>query len=239
MTDTIRIDRRYEGPPGTGQGGWTAWRLADAIGEPVTIALRAQVPLDADLEIERYEDRWRLVDRSFASRVTVLEAERWDPAFASTEPVPIGAAADARSRFEYADHEHPAAGCFSCGIGPDTMHVHAGPLGDGRYATDWTAPEWPAVEGIVPPGVLWAAIDCTAAWYVCSTAERRMAFTVQYAAEVTAPIRAGGRYSLVGWSGDFPAEWDGRKRGAASAAFDEDGACVARAHSFWVSAGPG
>ncbi len=237
MSTTIRLEPRHEGPPGSGQGGWASWRFADAIGEPVTIALRAPVPLETDLEIEESgQGTWHLIDNSFASPVTVLEASRWEPSFASTQAVPLDAAAEARTRFEFTDHDHPAAGCFSCGIGPDTMHVHAGSLSDGRYATDWTAPEWAAVDGVVQPGVLWAAMDCTAAWYVCSTAEEKMAFTVQYAAEVTAPIQPGGRYSVVGWSGDFPAEWDGRKRGAASAAFDEHGNCVGRARSFWVSA---
>ena len=41
--------------------------------------------------------------------------------------------------------------------------------------------------------------------------------------------------SLVGWGGDWEGGWHGRKRGAASAAFDNDGVCVAHSRSFWVS----
>ena len=59
-----------------------------------------------------------------------------------------------------------------------------------------------------------------------------MAFTVQLEVEILEPLRLGGRYALVSW-GD--AEWDGRKRASASAAFDAEGRLVARSSSFWVS----
>lgn len=117
------------------------------------------------------------------------------------------------------------------------MRVHAGPVGDGRFACDWKVPDWAVnADGSVDDGALWGAIDCTAAWFVSLSDGPRLAYTVQFAAEVLEPLDPGAEYSLVGWSGGGDHRWEGRKRGAASAAFAEDGACVARSVSFWVAA---
>jgi hypothetical protein len=120
------------------------------------------------------------------------------------------------------------------------MGVHASPLADGRVATDWRVPAWAvADDDSIDGGALWAALDCCSAWWVGFTREPRVAFTVQYAVEQTSPLRADQTYSLVAWSGDHDPEWDGRKRHAASAAFDRDGRCVARSVSLWVAAPTG
>ncbi|MCP4225994.1 MAG: hypothetical protein GY773_21875, partial [Actinomycetia bacterium] len=93
---TIRVDRQFEGPPGTGQGGWTAWCFADKLDGPVTIALRAPIPLDTDLQIAEHDDRWSLFHERDGDRTTVLEAERWVPHFTDTEPVSVTEAGLAR-----------------------------------------------------------------------------------------------------------------------------------------------
>jgi hypothetical protein len=236
---TIRIDRWFQGPTGSGQGGWTAHRFAERIGRPVTIAIRAPIPLDADLHVVADGELWRLVagdDPRDDDAVTVMAARSWEPMFADTDAVSIDAAATARDRFGEVVTDHPVPHCFSCGLQHDSMRVHAGPLDDGRFATDWTPPGWATSEaGDVDLGTIWAALDCTAAWYAAGSLEPRTPVTAQYAVEVTGQIDAGTTYALVAWSGDHPAEWDGRKRHAASAAFAPDGTCVARTVSLWIS----
>jgi hypothetical protein len=237
MGTTIRIGGWFQGPTDSGQGGWTAQRFLAAVptDHPLTAAIRAAIPLDTDLAVIERDDRWELVDPDGA---TIMIADRWEPAFADTTPVTIADAEAARRRFLDTVEEHPVPSCFSCGHLPDSMGVHAGPLADGtdRFATDWTVPDWAVDDhGEVDPGALWAAIDCCAAWWVGWSRERRVALTVQYAVEELHPLVPGGTYSLVGWGGDHDPEWDGRKRHAASAAFDASGRCVARSTSFWVS----
>ena len=233
---TLRIGGRFQGPTGSGQGGWTAHRFTGAITQPVTTAMRAPVPLDTDLRIVRADDEWRLIDETASDPVTVMVARPWNPVFADTEPVTIADAAAARARFSEFVAEHPVPYCFSCGTQHDSMNVHAGPLGDGRFATDWRVPEWAVSgSGIVDVGTLWAAIDCTAAWYVAYSRQPRSPVTAQFAVDVSGPIEPGTTYSLVSWSGDHPDEWDGRKRHGASAAFAPDGTCVARSVSFWIA----
>ncbi len=235
MGGTIKLDPWFQGPTGFGQGGWTAHRLVSAIGQPATVAIRTPIPLDTSLQIERAGDdqRWLLVD---PDGTTVLEATGWDPDYQETKPVTIAEARAARDRFPLPGDLHPVPVCFSCGLEPDSMNVHAGPLGDGRFATDWTVPEWAFDGSVVDEGALWAAIDCAAAWYVGCEGGIRNSVTAQLAVELRHPLEPGATYALVSWAGDWElGGWDGRKRGAASAAFDSDSRCVAVSRSFWIA----
>lgn len=234
IRDPIRIGRWFQGPTGSGQGGWTAQRLASRLPGPVTTAIRAPIPLDTDLRVIGGDGRWELVDDH---GVTYLVGETWEPKFADTAPVTIDDARAARAGFAAYVPDHPVPYCFSCGVQHDSMNVHAAPLGDGRVATDWSVPEWSVgADGAVDTAALWAALDCCTAWYVAYSRGPRVAFTVQYAVEETEPLRPDSTYALVGWAGDHDPEWHGRKRHGASAAFDADGRCVARSVSLWVAA---
>lgn len=231
---TIRIGHRFQGPSGSGQGGWTAALFERAAGEPLTISIRRPIPLEADMEVAVTDDGWEL---HHDGEVILAGVSRTEP-FVHTEPVTIAAAVDARRRFPAATEVvHPVPDCFSCGPVETSMGVHAGPLDDGtgRFAVGWTVPDWGG-GGTADDALLWTAMDCTSAWYVAYSGSHRPAFTVSYAAEVTRPLRLGETPAVVAWSGAHPTEWDGRKRGAAAAAFDAGGDCVARSRSFWVAA---
>lgn len=233
---SLRIGHRFQGPSGTGQGGWTSALFERTVGEPLTISITRGIPLETDLEVFEVAGGWELHDDT--KRPVMTARPRTEP-FVDTEPVSIDAAADARRRFPAASEVvHPVPDCFSCGPVESSMGVHAGPLDDGtgRFAVDWTVPDWAQTGGEVDSALLWTALDCTTAWYVGYSDGRRPAFTVGYAAEVLTPLEPGQRYAVVAWSGDYPVAWDGRKRGGAAAAFDRDGRCVGRARSFWVAA---
>ncbi len=234
----LRIGRRFQGPTGSGQGGWTAYRFAEHIGVPVEVSLHAPVPLETDLFVtaDPAADRWSLGPDPRGGGPVVMSATPGGRIAAETEPVTIEQARSARGGFGLLARRHPVPYCFSCGLQHDSMRVHAAALDDQRYATDWTVPEWAAGGGgAVDGGVVWAALDCTSAWYVCRSSGERVAFTVRYAAEIIHPIEVGATYALVGWAGDAHDGWDGRKRHAAAAAFGADGTCVARSVSLWVS----
>ena len=227
---SIVIPARFEGPSGSGQGGWTARHLASHLDVLSTYAFRSHIPLETALTVDR--DRSALIG---PAGELVIDAAPWTPDVPETPPVSIDEAADARARFTRFLDPNPVPDCFSCGSRPDSMGVHASPLGDGRFATDWTVPDW-AEDPLSASAALWAALDCTAAFYVCFSHDHRPAFTVQYAVVEYRPVSAGETLAIVGWNGDYASSWDGRKRGATSAAFDASGARVAAARSFWVAA---
>ena len=144
--------------------------------------------------------------------VLIMEATPWTPDAVTTEAVSIEHAAAARSRFVPFLDDDISMTCFSAEF--MQLHaVHGAHLGDGRYATDWTVPDW-ATSSLTSSAALWAALDCTAAFYVCGSDGERMAFTVQYAVDQRRAVAPGERVAIVGWTGDYEPVWDGRKRGA-------------------------
>lgn len=58
---TLSIDRRFCGPPGSGNGGYTAGRLAALIGDPAEITLRRPPPLETEMRVERAGSRLLLM----------------------------------------------------------------------------------------------------------------------------------------------------------------------------------
>jgi hypothetical protein len=236
--DAIVVERRFEGPPGSGQGGWSSALFADRLPYRATVSLRAPIPFERPLRIEADGEGHRLVDDARRAAdggpTVIMTAREWTPNVPDTSPVTIDAARAARGAFTTFVVPHPVPDCFSCGTRHDTMGVHACPLDDGRLATDWTVPDW-ADHPTASTAALWAALDCTAAFYVGFVPEVRRVVTVQYAVEVLRPVTVGETLALVAWPGDHDPAWDGRKRGACSIAFDDAGRITARARSFWVS----
>ena len=53
MTETLTVDRRFRGPPDSGNGGYVAGRLAAFIDGPAEIALRLPPPLGRPLAVRR------------------------------------------------------------------------------------------------------------------------------------------------------------------------------------------
>lgn len=217
-----------------GQGGYGSHQFQQAIGEPVTIALRSPLPLDIDLDVIAHEDRWTLIDPSRPD-VVILEAERWDATYPTTGVVTIEQAADARSRFPCADDGHPAPHCCSCGTGEDSLRVHAGPLSDGRWATPFRLPERTLIDGAVDLSLVWMAVDCACGFFTSHSGDQGgRGVTVQLAVDICGPIEPETDYALVAWHGDYEPDWQGRKRGAAAAMFDASGNCVVQSRSFWL-----
>ncbi len=241
----IVIESWAQGREGLGQGGWSSSQFAAAIGEPVSISLRSSIPLETPLRVMATPSGWSLVvdaDDQVVMEAVPLPAGHFDGV--ETTPVSIDAAVEARSRFPELPPTperpttHNAPRCFSCGFSERTMQVWPGALedGTGRVASDFTPPTWVAgPDGLVRPGAVWTALDCTCGFYVGHVPARRSAVTVQYAVEILSPLRALEPYVIVGFPGPWSAEWDGRKRGGCSAIFDVDGTMMARANSFWVA----
>ncbi len=230
MLGSFSVGQWFQGPTGSGQGGLAAERFERIAGQPLSVRLRAPVPLMRELVVT--ED-----DGVFFAKVgelVVMTAEIGDDLVVDTPVVAVRDAKTARTRTPMNANNHPVPVCFSCGLDPSSMHVHAGPLNDGRFATDWTVPDWAVNrDGWVDPGALWAALDCTAAVYVGFSPIERPAVTAQYQVQVLRQPEPGETLSIVGFDND--GEWDGRKRHAASMAFDDSGAAVALSQSFWIA----
>src|SRR5262249_55282984 len=154
------------GPPGTGNGGYVAGRLARLLGSAgAEVTLRRPVPLDRALRVEREgEARLRLCDGD----AVVAEAAPAEPDPA-VPAAPSFAEAEEAARGYLGFVKHGVSNCFVCGPAraPGSgLRIFAGPLGaDGHVAAPWVPGSADAdASGRVPPELVWAALDCPGAF---------------------------------------------------------------------------
>jgi hypothetical protein len=222
------VPRRFNGPPDSGNGGYTCGLVAGILGSVAEVTLRLPPPLDRELEVVRRDGRVEIRDGA----ALVAEAE---PAVLELDvPAPVSVEeAEAASR-HYAGFTHHAYNtCFVCGPQrEDGLRVYAGPV-EGRpglVASPWVPPEG------VRPELVWAALDCPSGWAV-DDFQREGVLLGRMAAEIARLPEPRQEHVVMGWRvGE-----DGRKRFAGSALLTVDGEVLARARSTWIvpSAPPG
>jgi len=217
--ENITIDPRYRGPLTSGNGGYTAGRLAAYVDGPAEVTLRLPPPLERPLHVAPDDGRVLLLD----GEQVVAEARPASPDLDPPEPVTVEEATEAASRHVRFGGE-TFSECFSCGIRPDDgLSIHAGPVaGRDAHAAPWTAHE-------VSPEVIWAAIDCSGAYAVGGPGRGEVVL-----GRMTAEIRRlpgeGEQCVVVAW----PLGEDGRKLQAGTALLAADGECLALARQIWI-----
>ncbi|KAB2808472.1 hypothetical protein F9L07_23515 [Pimelobacter simplex] len=227
------VPHRFNGPPRSGNGGWTAGALAatlpaQGLGTAVTVTLRQPPPLDVPLPVE-------------PTAAGVLVTHDGQPVaeavYAESAPVPVAAVSAgvaAESETRYAGHRaHPFPGCFVCGparrVG-DGLRIFAGPLrADDRSGPDDTrvAATWTPYESAVP--IAWAALDCPGGW--ASDLENRPSVLGRMTAELRSLPRTSERYVVVGELRGI----DGRRTYTAATLYGPGDEVVATAEHVWIT----
>jgi hypothetical protein len=229
MLGQVSIDRRYNGPPASAQGGYACGTLARFIGGPAEVTLRLPPPLDQPLDVVESDGRVQM-----RSGEDLIAEARPLPSVDVEPPVrPFLADAEAAShRHPGKDRDHPFKTCFVCGPErADGLRVSAGPLPAAQEvgAAPFTAEEWLCEDGVVRPEFIWAVLDCPS--YTPGMWQReRMSLLGRFAAERLREVHAGERLVAIGW--DLGGE--GRKHTTASALLTDDGELVARAKAVWI-----
>ena len=225
----MRIDRRFRGPPDSGNGGYFAGLLARELGgSNVIVTLKRPAPLDVDLEVEQAGDEWAL--SSGGEQLAVARAG----AVAIDVPPPpsLKAAQAAEARYSGLRH-HIYPGCFVCGPereSSDGWRIFPGEIGQGRVAAAWTPdPEFAAADGILRPEFVWAALDCPGYFAVENAAG--LALLGRMAVVVHEPVPTGQPLVVQAWAQGS----DGRKHQAGTALHAADGTLLAAATQTWVT----
>jgi hypothetical protein len=226
---TLTVPSRFNGPPSSGNGGYSCGLLASCCEGPVAVSLRRPVPLDQPLEVELAEGG---VFRATAGNELIAEAVPAAAAWLWTGPaVDLDAA-----RAAHRDYTAPADGifghCFVCGRARgDGFEVFAGPPASGdAVASTWAPPKWSAdSDGSVRPEFVWAALDCPS-YFALHGVDLSVAFLVRQQVEIVIALRAGVEYIVVG----HELERSGRKALAASALLDADGTVLAHGEALFV-----
>jgi hypothetical protein len=234
MPETITIDRRYCGPPDSGNGGYTCGVAAEALGaNPATVTLRVPPPLDRPLRVDHAAGRVRLVDGdAVVAEAVPADATAWSPGI---EPIGFGAATTASERFDESAYRalHPFPTCYTCGpdrTPGDALRIFPAPIGrPGVVAWPWVpAPSLTADDGLVDLLVVWAALDCPAglAWI----ADADVAAVLGRMTVVVHRRPSPGEELVVG---GWRATADGRKLAAGSAIWSADGEVLAENRAIW------
>ncbi|AWM02205.1 hypothetical protein [Bradyrhizobium amphicarpaeae] len=237
----IIIDKRYCGPPNSGNGGYVCGRLARHVPGAAEVTLRAPPALDTPLAAVAMDDgTWELRDGDKA--VATGRAASVELAQVETATLPEARAAEllALSR----PHEHPLPHCFVCGPARtkgDGLRIFAGPLGR-RAQTPVLAASWvpdpnlAAEDGLIASEFLWSALDCPTG-FACNYDQQGGSFEKtplllgRMAARIEARPRPGVPCIVTAW----PTGRDGRKRTAEAALHDEAGKLLAVARTTWIA----
>ena len=217
--NTLTIERRYRGPLHSGNGGYTAGRLAAFLDGPAEVTLRLPPPLDHPLAIAEEDGRLLLLD----GEALVAEARPGSPDVEVPRTVTFAEAEAAATRHVRFAGDNFSE-CFSCGVRPDDgLCINPGLVpGTEIHAAPWIA------SG-VSPEVIWAAIDCSGAYAVGGPGRGEVVLG-RMAAEIRRLPEEGERCVVVAW----PLGEEGRKLYAGTALLAADGECLALARQLWI-----
>lgn len=228
----LRIPARFNGPPGSANGGYTCGLVAALLDhQPCEVSLRAPPPLERELSVEHVTEGLIVRD----GETMVAQARRGVLDLEPGETVGITdaeqASAAGRERWTKA---HPFPTCVVCGPDRepgDGFEIFPGPLGDGRFAATWT-PHSSMVAGdaTVGPEYVWAALDCPSSAPLANWGLGAPIVLARLTASIDAPVIAGAPHAIVSWE----IARDGRKREAGCVLFDSAGAVLARARALWI-----
>ena len=239
MSGPIVIDRRFCGPPDSGNGGYTCGLVAARVDGPAEVTLRLPPPLETPLTVAPGDGgSVRVLD---GDALVAEGVRRDDEQLGIDVPEPVSVAdaerSAAGSQLHQHPEEHPFPTCFVCGpqrAPDDGLGILVGPVSGRSVAADtWTpAADLAGAGGVVRPEFVWAALDCSGgvgSWLADPVGGNpfvlgRMAVTIER------PVRAGASHVAVGWR----AAHEGRKVTAGSAVFAPGGELAGLARATWI-----
>lgn len=208
------IERRFNGPPDSGNGGIACGLLAATTDFPVAeVTLRLPPPLEVELEVREGTARH---GQDVIATVAPGEVTLQPPS-----PVSLATAAAAPSAL--GPHPHPFPTCFVCG----TDRIDGLGLLPGRVAPDLVATVWTPAEA--SELTVWAALDCPGGW--SADLPGRPMVLGRMACVIDGLPAVGQEHLVQGWMVGS----EGRKVFTGSAVYDVSGTVLAVAQATWIT----
>ncbi|MEH6567933.1 MAG: hypothetical protein V7709_02580 [Halioglobus sp.] len=226
----LTISSRFNGPPGSGNGGYSCGVLAAFVDGPCRVRLHAPPPLGKPLTVVE-EDGGAVAMFDGETRVgsalpTTLDLEvPQAPSLAQAEHASQGFLC-------YENHAYPS--CFVCGPQRDQndgLCIFPGPVRDwSLLACPWQPSEDTLDEaGNVRPEIVWSALDCPG--FFAAVGETLVPTLLgELSAQLRAPVP--GQAPLVVFS--WPLGKEGRKLYGGVAIATVAGEVLACSHTTWI-----
>ena len=241
--DSIVIDKRFCGPPNSGNGGYVCGLLAKYIEGSAEITLRAPPPLDRPLDVVQGADG----GVELREQVTLLATGRPAPSFdvGDIPAVTFPRAEEAASNTPFKGSNHPLPRCFVCGpmrAHGDGLRIIPGPLSrpsgekQGILASPWIPhSNLSDDDDLVAPEFIWAALDCPTGFAGGSARHLGLnggesTLLGRMSARIDRRPRPGERCVILAW----PTGRDGRKLFADSALSGPEGEVLAISRTTWI-----
>jgi hypothetical protein len=213
----VIVAARFNGPPGSGNGGYTAGLLGTqiSVADPVTVTLRKPPPLDVPYDVRPTDDGLA----AYADGELIATAVR-----AAQHPAPPDWA-DPATAGEYAGlTDHPFPTCYVCGPKRDDgLAIYPRPLANGGTAASWR------VADDAGPATVWASLDCPGGWAIISPGRPSVLGRITVAVE--ALPQPGDECVVVGECTGV----DGRKGFVRTGLFAPDRRPIAAAEATWIA----
>ncbi|KCZ50917.1 hypothetical protein [Hyphomonas pacifica] len=224
----LTISSRFNGPPGSGNGGISSGLAASLIDGPAEVFLRAPPPLDTPLDVIALDDGSFEIRHGDQLVMTVHPA---DPLGPPPSAPSFAIAGKGHKSFPSRD-THAFPDCFVCGPDrtEDGLCLFTGHAEGFDGVTDvWTpAADLADENGLVRPEIIWGALDCPGAFAV-GFQENPMVLA-RIVCQIHSRPKAGDTLIVAGWG----LYHDGRKHGAITALFDKDGTLLAQSDQLWI-----
>lgn len=235
----ITIDRRFHGPPNSGNGGYSCGLVASQVDGQVTVALRSPPPLETPMSVAGADEDGVVAvhagDTLVATATPTTPVRSEPPAHVDTST-----AQAATTHYWGFTHDHIFPTCWVCG--PDRepgegLHLYPGAVADAPdnlVAAPWTpAEDLDDGTGAVASEHVWAALDCPS--FFGLGPEPPMAVLGSLTVTQHAPVRVGAAHVVLGWT---RGPQEGRRLPGASAITTADGELVASGQATWVELSP-
>jgi hypothetical protein len=234
VTESLIVERGFNGPRLSGNGGYVGGMLAQRLDPDaaVEVTFRAPIPLERPMTLHRSSDSLQLRDGdTLVCEARPGSVDRLSPPPPPTDWTDVMQRERDGGSFEDSDFHY----CIVCGRGRA--------VGDGLRVLGTSGPEvgrslscyLPHAahangDGRIKREFLWGALDCPGAWAAQDSNDWRPALTGRMTAKIIGPPRVGERCAVVGWK--LGAE--GRKLYSGTALYTESGRLCALGHCTWI-----
>ncbi len=224
----ITINSRFNGPPNSGNGGYTAGIIAANLPFPAEVTLRFPPPLDQPMHLLIKEESATLLNgEALIAEAKVIDLQLTIPPAISFEQA--NQAGIAANVYE----SSPFQKCFVCGMDRaegDGLHIRSRTIGHQKVAAPWIPyASLGEDNGVVKEAFIWAALDCPGAWAIQDVTQFYL--LGRMATKIVHPIMVRNKYIIMGWV----IETQGRKTWTGTAIYDEQGKICAYAKGTWIS----